>query len=445
MLFGCGGGGGGSDTGTQGAEAVVGNRANAGGTTTTTDRTTRAFENPASNLSAENLDRHMTGDVDFGAVFVSAPAPVNPGLGPLFNNSSCESCHTVNGRGQPVFREGGLRSHAVVRASLASGGVAELPGGPIPVPGLGTQLQDNAIFGVTPEISVDIHYSYTSESYPDGSSIELRKPTVSLQRPDGTFLGDEVLRSLRVPQPVFGVGLLESIPEERLIALSDPEDSDNDGISGRPNYVFDVSTGTTQLGRFGRKANQPTLLQQTASAYANDMGVGNPMFPDHAGTVDIPMETVESAAFYVATLAVPRALNTQNESIQSGERLFIETGCTSCHVPGHVTGSSNIPELSNQTIFPYTDMLLHDMGDGLADGRPDFGADGNEWRTAPLWGLGLVRTTLGTRENYLHDGRARTIEEAILWHGGEASGSKNRFKQLPKSERELILNFLGSL
>ncbi|MCB0354322.1 MAG: hypothetical protein KDD64_12380 [Bdellovibrionales bacterium] len=444
VLASCGGGsssGGGAGDGGE----VRGDRSQAGGATTTLDRTTRAFENPASNLSDENLDRHLVGDVDFGASFVSAPAPVNPGLGPLFNNSSCEGCHVVNGRGLPVFREGGLRSHAVVRISSPSG-QPELPGGPKDVPGLGTQAQDNAIFGFTPEVTVQLSYQTISGEYPDGTTYQLRKPNITLRRAaDNSTLPSDTLMSFRVPQSVFGAGLLEAIPEERILSLSDPEDSNGDGISGRPNYVYDITTNSVQLGRFGRKANQPNLFQQSASAYANDMGVGNEIFRDHAGSIDIPLETVHSAEFYVATLAVPRATRIDEPGVLAGENLFRELNCSGCHTPGHQTGAHPLSELSNQTIFPYTDMLLHDMGPQLADNRPDFEANGSEWRTTPLWALGLVRTTLGSRENYLHDGRARTIEEAILWHGGEAAQIRERFKALSAPKREELLEFLRSL
>jgi CxxC motif-containing protein (DUF1111 family) len=240
------------------------------------------------------------------------------------------------------------------------------------------------------------------------------------------------------------LGLIEAVPEADILALADPEDRDGNGISGRPNYVWNVQQQADTLGRFGWKANQPTLLQQTASAYANDMGVSNPLFPDHDGNQDIDDEIVELATLYVQTLAVPGRTALDNPQVQRGERLFTQANCTACHIPQLRTGSHEIPALANQTIHPYTDILLHDMGPELADHRPDFQASGNEWRTTPLWGLGLVQTVL-PYSGYLHDGRARSLEEAILWHGGEAEASKEVFRQMNPDDRSALIQFLKSL
>ncbi len=414
-----------------------------GGDTSVQNRTSFAFEEPAGNLSEENLARHLDGDVEFGNVFVTAPAPVNPGLGPLFNNVSCDSCHIKNGRGHPVFNHSNLRSNALVMISDPEG-VPEVPGGNTPVEGLGHQIQDHAVFGVEPEASVSLRWQEIPGSYPDGTSYNLRKPLLDITLSDGSSLGAGIQTSMRLPPPVIGLGLLEAIPEETLLELSDPDDSDGDGISGRPNMVWNRVTASTEVGRFGRKANNPNLRAQTARAYADDMGVTNPdVNPDDAPT-EITEEQLALATFYVQTLAVPLRDDVDDPDVREGEAVFSDIGCGSCHVSLIRTGPHPIEELSYQNLQPFTDLLLHDMGEGLADNRPDFQATGREWRTAPLWGIGLTERIL-LEKNFLHDGRARSLEEAILWHGGEAENVKMKFKNLPKRKRESLIKFLNTL
>jgi CxxC motif-containing protein (DUF1111 family) len=226
--------------------------------------------------------------------------------------------------------------------------------------------------------------------------------------------------------------------------LADPEDQNQDGISGRPNEVWDVSAKSTALGRFGWKANTPNLLQQTAAAYVNDMGITNPLFREGNGETDIDRQTLENAAFYVQTLGVPARTLLDDSQVKRGEKLFAQANCSACHVPELRTGKYKVKALANQTIHPYTDLLLHDMGEGLADNRPDFKATGTEWRTSALWGIGLTQTVL-PYSGYLHDGRARTLEEAILWHGGEAQASKEAFAKMSKRDRAALVRFLNSL
>ncbi|MCB9488471.1 MAG: thiol oxidoreductase [Deltaproteobacteria bacterium] len=418
----------------------------AGGETTTFDRSSSAFTNPAANLTEKNLEHHFLGDVRFENQFVSAPATVNPGLGPVFNNTSCLNCHTENGRGMPAVGNRPGKSQALVRVSLpADRGDPELPGGPVPVPGVGTQIQDQAIYGVAAEAVVEIDWVEYGGSYGDGTAYTLREPVVTLTPSDGGSFDPEMMTSLRIPPPVHGLGLLEALDEETILAAADPDDADGDGISGRPNYVYDVQSARTVMGRFGLKANQPNLLQQAAGAYRDDMGVGNPLFPDEDEEgYDIDFETLEATAFYTQTLGVPARVDWADVTVRRGERLFEAIGCASCHTPTMTTGDHEIAELSRQTIHAYTDLLLHDMGPGLADGRPDFEATGSEWRTAPLWGLGLAHTVLPL-SGLLHDGRAGSIEEAILWHGGEADGSREAFRTMSASDREALLAFLRSL
>ena len=415
----------------------------AGGDTSVNNRTSFAFEDPAPNLSEENLEKHLDGDLEFGNVFVTAPAPVNPGLGPLFNNVSCESCHLKNGKANPLFRDPNLRSPALVMVSDPQGEPA-VPGGNPPVEGIGNQIQDHAIFGVDPEGTIHLSWEEIPGEYPDGTSYSLRKPVLDIILSDGSSLGEDIQTSMRLPLPVIGLGLLEAISDETLFELSDPDDSDGDGISGRPNMVWNRITSSTEVGRFGRKAGAPNLRMQTARAYAEDMGVSNPELTLGDVVPDITEEQLALATFYVQTLAVPLRDDVDDPDVAEGEAIFSDIGCTSCHASLIKTGEHPIEEVSYQTIQPFTDLLLHDMGEGLADNRPDFQATGREWRTTPLWGIGLTRKILG-KESFLHDGRARSLEEAILWHGGEAERVTGRFKNLPKQKRDNLVKFLNTL
>ncbi|HWN69391.1 MAG TPA: di-heme oxidoredictase family protein, partial [Haliangium sp.] len=246
----------------------------AGGATTTTDRTSSAYENPAFNLSDEELEAHLAGDLAFEQVFVSAPAEINPGLGPVFNHTSCVGCHVRNGRGLPAVGQGPLASPLLVRVSLPEDmGTPILPGGAVPVPGIGTQVGDHAIYGYEPEATVELAWDELPGEYADGTAYSLRRPRLTVSLPDGAPWPDGVMFSGRTPPPVFGLGLLEAVPEEDILALADDADADGDGISGHPNYVWSLEYETEMLGRFGVKANAPTLVQQTAGAYADDMGV----------------------------------------------------------------------------------------------------------------------------------------------------------------------------
>lgn len=415
----------------------------AGGDTTIDNRTSNAFSFPAPNLTAAELARHLDGDVAFEAVFVSPPATINAGLGPVYNNAGCARCHIRDGRGLAVAGGGPLRSPLLVRVSLASG-QPEVPGGPVPVPGLGTQLQDHAIVGATPEATVEIRWIEEPGRYGDGEPYTLRRPDLAITLADGTSLPGDVLTSARIPPPVFGLGLLEAIPAATLEALADPDDRDGDGISGRVAVVHHPELGAPAVGRFGWKAAAPTLRQQAAGAYAEDMGVTSPLRPGVAGDVELALPTLDAATFYTQTLAVPARIGWDDPIVRRGEARFRDLGCAACHVEELRTGPHELPALAEQTIHPYTDLLLHNVGFGLADGRPEHGASGTEWRTPPLWGLGLTQTVL-PGATYLHDGRARTLEEAILWHGGEAERSREGFRMLRASHRDELLAFLRSL
>jgi CxxC motif-containing protein (DUF1111 family) len=417
----------------------------AGGDTTITNRTAKGFSQPAPNLSAKEVKQHIAGDRSFEATFVTAPAPINAGLGPQFNNSSCVACHVNDGRGMPETGSLLLRVSLPPRhKNSAQQPLAATLDNTPPVPGLGTQIHDQAIYGVKPAAAVDIQWQEKSATYGDGILYKLRSPTVKITLPDGQSLPANMLSSLRLPPPVFGRGLLEAIPEKTIVAMADPADQNNDGISGKANHVWDVQQKALALGRFGLKANNPNLLQQNAAAYINDMGVTNPLFPEKDGSSEINAKTLKDTTFYVQTLAVPGRTMTSDPIVQRGEKLFMQANCAACHVAELRTGDHEIKAIANQTIHPYTDMLVHNMGEGLADGRPDFEADGNEWRTPPLWGLGLTQAAL-PYSSYLHDGRARSLAEAILWHGGEAEEAKEAFRNMPPADRTALIKFLISL
>ena len=424
LLCSCGGGG--SRSGDSSDDLSL-----AGGDTTSDDRTSLAFEHPSSNLSEDDAQRHNIGDRAFGSIFVAPPATNNPGLGPLFNNNSCDGCHVKNGRGLPLFAKGSENSQAVIKISLPNG-EPEQPGSPGAVPRFGTQLNDHATFGFSPEGEVLLNWKSAPGSYGDGTSFELRTPFVSLNAPG--LPTKHLLQSFRTAPPVFGLGLLEAVSDSEILQREDAEDRDGDGISGRANLVWSEEKQQAVLGRFGRKASRPTLKEQAAGAYREDMGVGNPLFVDSSRGAEVDQATLDAATFYVQSIAVPRNGIERSEASRQGFQLFRSK-----------TAEHSEPSLRFQTIHPFSDLLLHDMGTGLADGRPDFLASGNEWRTPPLWGIGITATILSRTATYLHDGRARTLEEAILWHGGEAESAKEKFRLAEKASREAILEFLRSL
>lgn len=421
-----------------------------GGFATVFDETSKAFSHSINGLSDHDEHIHELGDAAFEQTFVTAPAPVNSGLGAIFNNVSCISCHHNDGKGTPTL--GFTTSSMLLRISIPG---TDAHGSPLDAPGFGTQLQDQAIFGKQPEIRTSINYADKIVTYPDGSSVVLRNPSYTITNsyiplPAGYMI------SPRMAPPVFGVGLLENIPESTILSFADENDADGDGISGKPNYVYNSYSGKTELGRFGLKANNPNILLQVAGAYQQDIGVTNYVFKNESSAgqsqsdglnddPELPDSILNAVAFYVRTLAVPARRNTTDPDVMAGEKIFTQINCSGCHKPTVQTGVNvAYPYLSNQRIHPYTDLLLHDMGDALADNRPDFLATGKEWRTAPLWGIGLFQKTNGV-PFYLHDGRARTLEEAILWHGGEAEKSKQQFMRLSQSDRSKLIKFLNSL
>lgn len=423
----------------------------AGGETTVFLASSNAFSSPAANLSGSRLDFHLDGDFQFETVFVTAPATVNSGVGPIFNNSSCIGCHPKDGRSAFPSDINAL-SGFFFRASMPGLGDNNAP---IPVPGFGEQIQNQAIFGYQPEAKFQVSYSPRVETFADGTKVTLQKPNYSLTDTYIPFPSEAVI-SPRLASPVFGLGLLEAIPEYYILQNEDINDLDGDGISGKANYVYDHLSGETKLGRFGWKANTATVMEQCAGAYVHDMGVTNPLFPFETGfgqsngddgledDAEISQDLLDEITFYCQTLGVPAPRNINDDAVKRGAALFNELQCAKCHIPKMISGDFPVAVVANQTFFPYTDLLLHDMGEGLADNRPDFLANGREWRTKALWGIGLTQVVNG-HTNFLHDGRAKNITEAILWHGGEAENAKNNFKNLSASQRDDLLKFMNSL
>lgn len=423
----------------------------AGGRQTVFINGSGAFSQPFPVLAQSKMELHRTGDAGFEAIFNSDPNQINYGLGPIYNNVSCASCHVADGRGKaPITGE--ALSSLLLRISVPG---TDVHGGPNGVPGFGGQLQQRGILGAAPEADVQVTYQEQSFTFPDGEPYSLRQPVFNivnsyLPLPAGLMV------SPRMPPPVFGLGLLENIAEADILMHVDEFDSNHDSVSGRPNYVWDVLKQGYSVGRFGWKSGQPNVLQQSAGAYNQDMGITSFIFPQESSAgqpqgslsknkKEISDSLLYAVAYYVRTLAVPARRNADDADVKHGKMLFAQIGCKNCHVATYQTAADMVfPELSNQRIFPYTDLLLHDMGTGLADYRSEFMANGYEWRTAPLWGIGLTKLVNG-HMNFLHDGRARNLKEAILWHGGEANKAKNQFVQLSKVEREALIKFLESL
>jgi CxxC motif-containing protein (DUF1111 family) len=394
----------------------------------------------------------------FNTNWVEAPGSVKAfdGLGPMFNRVSCSGCHTRDGRGRPPENNQGPMDSMLLRISIPG---KDANGGVIPHPVYGDQISERAILHVEPEGRAEISYTERPGAYGDGEKFSLRQPRYVISDLKYGDLGKDVMVSPRVAPAMIGLGLLQSVPDETLLALADPDDADGDGISGRTNEVWDSLAGKKSLGRFGWKANQPTLRQQNAGAAVGDIGIATSMAegqnctaaqPDcvkaiDGGAPEMSDEFLDKLTLYTMTIAVPAQRNADDPVVKQGEALFRAMGCASCHMPTLQTRSvKDFPELENQTFHPFTDLLLHDMGEGLADNRPDFEASGREWRTPPLWGLGLIHV-VNQHDLLLHDGRARGAAEAILWHGGEAEAAREAFRNAAKPERDALIAFLNSL
>lgn len=382
-------------------------------------------------------------------------AHVREGLGPLFNATSCQGCHFKDGRGSPppdLRRPAEAHDAADLARSgpplLLRIGLVGEEGELLAEPTYGLQLQDRAIPGHRPEGGFAIESVQTEGRYSDGSSFRLEAPRPIIRNLRDEPLHAKAALSLRHPPSLIGLGLLEAVTEAVIVEFADPDDRDGDGISGRAARVRDPASGALALGRFGWKASQPSLRAQNAAALREDLGVTTSVYPDAPALPSPPElsdEDLDKLTRYLRLLEPPARRDVFAPPVVRGERLFSSLGCATCHRPSLQTGDvADLPELSRRTIAPYSDLLLHDMGDGLADGRPEGGASGREWRTAPLWGLGLLGAVSGS-VHLLHDGRARSVEEAILWHGGEAQAAREKFRRASAADRAALLAFLASL
>ena len=418
-----------------------------GGSGTNTKRfDSNAFSLPSGTLSFEERSDFFIGNGVFDRPWVPAPASTlsSDGLGPYYNARSCQGCHIKDGRGHPP-EPGDVNIVSMLFA------LSDATGAPDPV--LGHQFQDQAIAGFASEGRVEVSYTEQVFTYPDGHSVSLRKPKYTTD----ADLAPGVSLNPRIAPPMIGLGLIEAIDPDDLAAHADPDDLDGDGVSGR----FVMVDGA--MGRFGWKAMSPALLAQTATAFSNDMGLSTRVLPnswgdctseqtscrtavhgDEGGLPEIADDLLDLVVFYSAHLAVPARRDINDPEVLRGKALFYDANCTACHVPKFATKASASAPLRNQLIWPYSDFLLHDMGPGLADANPSGDVAGSEWRTPPLWGIGLTERVSG-HTHFLHDGRARSLEEAILWHGGEAAAARDAFAQMTATDRAAVLAFLESL
>ncbi|MDX3896340.1 di-heme oxidoredictase family protein [Pusillimonas sp.] len=432
------------------------------------------YSHPAANLSFEGRQEFLVGNGLFRKDWVSSPSSTqaSDGLGPLFNARSCQACHVKDGRGTvPGFEQLGQRDAVALLARLsrpASVGEVreriehgEIPWMPDPV--YGNQLQPFAVAGVPAEGQLLIEYREIPVELNGGETAVLMEPTYRVQNLSYGPLHPETTLSPRLAPPMLGLGLLEAIHEEDILANA--ARAKPDGIAGKPNWVW-TEDGKRVLGRFSWKAGQPDVRHQASTAFSNDMGLSTPLFPDHHGDCteaqqdclamphgaqehlgehEVPERLADFVTFYSENLALPQRRDVDDQRVLAGKKLFYDSQCAACHVPKYVTRRDAArPEHRFQLIWPYTDLLLHDMGPGLADGQVEGEAGGSEWRTPPLWGIGLTKT-VNPDATWLHDGRARSLLEAVLWHGGEAQAARDRVVAMTPEERENLLRFLESL
>jgi len=428
-----------------------------GATTNTLLFGRKAFTLIAENATPEHEMLFFAGNSFFNSAWVEAPSSTTgrDGLGPLFNARSCSTCHFEDGRGRPPLTDDEAFTSMLLRIGT---GALLGDGEPEADPVYGGQLQPYAIPGVSAEGTPRHTCAPTEGTFADGETYELLSPEYWIEEHAYGPAVSTLRLSPRVAPQMIGLGLLEAISEERLSELADPDDLDGDGISGRANLVLDVATGEAVVGRFGWKAEQPTVRQQSAGAFLGDIGITSSLFPgedctpaetacassESGGAPEASDTVLLAVEVYASLLAVPARARWDEQDILQGKVLFSEIGCASCHTPSHVTGESSLEEVSGQTIWPYTDLLLHDMGEMLSDDRPSFGAEGHEWRTPPLWGIGRIPEVNG-HDRLLHDGRARGVAEAILTHGGEGTLAREAFIALSAAERTLVVEFVESL
>ena len=430
-----------------------------------------AFSQPQADLDFAQRADFAVGNGLFERLWVTAPASTlaSDGLGPMFNARACQDCHVKDGRGHAPADPADDATSLVVRLGVPEVPVDDLTrylgAGPDPV--YGHQVSDASIAGVPAEARVEVTWrDATRFDLPGGETVTLRRPDWRLADLAYGPLDPHTATSPRVAPQMIGLGLVEAIPAADILAHADPDDLDGDGISGRPNVVWSPEYETWMLGRYGVRATTPTLRQQAADAFDVDIGIASPLRPDPAGDCtaaqaecrnarhgsdaeqggyEISGDSLDRVTFYTRNLGVPKRAEVDDARVLRGKELFHAAGCPSCHVPKFVTHRlADRPEQSFQLIWPYSDFLLHDMGPGLADGLPAGQASGAEWRTPPLWGIGLTEQVSGHGQ-YLHDGRARSLSEAILWHDGEGRAARDRYATLTAADRAALEAFLESL
>jgi CxxC motif-containing protein (DUF1111 family) len=442
--------------------------ARSGGSATVRKTDQNAFSLPSANLPPSRRVDFSVGNSFFRSPWVIAPSTTTArdGLGPLFNTNACQNCHIKDGRGHPPAPDAPNAVSMLVRLSIpdtpAYAKVIEQLG-VVPEPVYGGQFQDMSVPGVVPEGKVRVDYTAVPVRFKDGSEIELRKPTLQITQLGYGPMHPDTRFSARIAPPMIGLGLLEAIPDEAILANAQAQAREKNGIAGRPNRVWDDAQQKTVLGRFGWKAGQPNLNQQNVHAFSGDMGLTTSLRPiddctdaqtackqapngnGPDGEPEVSDNILRLVLFYSRNLAVPARRDVGAPQVLAGKNLFFQAGCQSCHTPKYTTAANAAePELANQVIRPYSDLLLHDMGDGLADHRTEFQASGRDWRTPPLWGIGLTQTVNGHTQ-FLHDGRARNLLEAVLWHGGEAQAAQQQVLSFNAEQRAALLAFLNSL
>lgn len=410
----------------------------------------------APNLDGPTEFDALIGRAVFQKLWVAAPTSTlaSDGLGPFHDARACSDCHIRDGRGDAPGSADAIGP--VLRLAHPAGGD----------PIYGAQLQARAVTGIAREGRYDVTWRESIVTLSDGTAVPLRRPEVIARDLATGPIDPATTPSLRVAPPVIGLGLLAAVDEGDLLARADPEDRDGDGISGRANRAPDAAGRPGPVGRFGWKATAASLEEQAARAFSVDLGLSTARFPDAAGDCttrqplcadlpdgvqpsqgpyEVPDDLLRLTTLYTASLAVPVRRGADDPAVLAGKRLFHDIGCAACHVPKYVTRRDATPAaMAFQLIWPYTDLLLHDMGEDLADGAAEGLATGREWRTPPLWGLGLAHD-VNPRAGLLHDGRARSVLEAVLWHGGEAQRARDRVVGLAAADRAALIAFLESL
>lgn len=439
-----------------------------GGETTVFETGRNAFSFPLANLADDERTRFAIGNSFFRRNWVQAPSSTaaRDGLGPHFIARSCGGCHVQDGRGAPPELGHGRHDPPVaLLMRLSVPGVGE-HGGVVPDPVYGDQFNNAAVQGVKPEGRVRMRERAVRGRFADGAPYTLQQPSYALEALGYGPLAKGVMMSPRIAPQLAGVGLLDAIPEAEILRNAAEQGAAPGPVKGRVNRVWDAFAGEQRIGRFGWKANVATLAHQTAGAFVGDIGITSRTFPDEACTPaqkdcraaprgaqgqapEIDDTTFGQVVFYQSTLAPAARRNPEDAQTLQGQRLFAQAQCSACHRPSYATGDGPFPALtsartSRQRIWPYTDLLLHDLGDALADHRPDFSANGRQWKTPPLWGIGLIPGVNG-HQRLLHDGRARGVLQAVMWHGGEAAAARQQVLRMSRAERDALVKFVESL